>query len=65
MRHRSLALPTLASIAATRGILGAGLGLLAAPRLRKRRRKMVGLTLVGIGIVSTIPLAAMVLRARA
>jgi len=62
MRLRSLTLPKLASIAATRGMLGFGAGLLAAPRLGRRKRKAVGLTLLGVGVLSTIPLALMVFR---
>jgi len=62
MRHRSsrLPMPILASIAATRGMLGAGLGLLLASRLSDKKRRKVGLALVGVGIATTIPLASIV-----
>ena len=61
MRRRSLKPPIVIAIAATRALLGAGVGLLLAPRLADRRRRAVGLTLVGIGVASTIPLASFVL----
>lgn len=52
-----LTVPELMLIAATRGVLGAGLGLLLAPRMAATPRKAVGLTLLAIGAFSTIPLA--------
>jgi len=57
-------LPTLALIAATRGMLGAGAGLLLAPRLRRRRQRVMGWTLLAVGALSTIPLALSVLSGR-
>ncbi len=57
MRSRSLPLPLIGAIAATRALLGAGIGLLASPRLPRRRRRIVGLALVGIGIATTPPIA--------
>lgn len=51
-------------IAATRGMLGAGIGLLVADRIKKRKRKALGLTLLAIGALSTIPLVADVLGRR-
>jgi hypothetical protein len=62
MRSVSLNYPKLAAIAATRGMLGFGAGLLMAPRFSRDKRKAVGLTLLGVGIASTIPLAVSVLR---
>jgi NO-binding membrane sensor protein with MHYT domain len=64
MKHRSLALPTLASIALTRAMLGAGAGLLLSSRLPARQRQILGMALLGVGIASTIPLAAIVLGSR-
>ena len=43
-------------VAATRGMLGAGIGLLLAGRLGDRRVR-IGRALVAIGALSTIPLA--------
>jgi hypothetical protein len=57
-------LPELALIAGTRGILGAGIGLLAANRLSADQRRIVGRVLVAIGAITTIPLALQVFRRR-
>jgi hypothetical protein len=57
MRTVNLTFPKLAFVAATRGILGAGIGLLSSQRLTRRRRRSVGRTLLTIGILTTIPLA--------
>ncbi len=61
MRTTTLTVPKVASIAVTRGMLGFGAGLLAAPRLEPGKRRVLGLTLLSLGLLSTIPLAAMVL----
>ena len=55
-------LPELVLIAGTRGMLGAGIGLLAAGRLPDDTRRAVGRTLLAIGAFTTIPLAIQVLR---
>jgi hypothetical protein len=57
MKDRRLTLPELALIAGTRGMLGAGIGLLLAGRLGDGERRAVGLTLPLVGVVTTIPLA--------
>ena len=57
MRTVNLSIPKLAFVAATRGMLGAGIGLLTSQRLNRRRRRTVGRTLLTIGILTTIPLA--------
>jgi len=56
MREHRITFPELALIAATRGMLGVGIGLLAAERLRTRTRYTVGWTLFAIGAISTIPI---------
>lgn len=61
-RKKKLSVPTLATLAATRGMLGAGIGMLAARRLRERRRKQLAWTLVGLGAASTVPLGYLVFR---
>ena len=61
MIERTLTLPELGLIAGTRVALGAGLGLLLAPRLREEQRRAVGWTLLAVGVLTTIPLAAGVL----
>jgi 4-amino-4-deoxy-L-arabinose transferase-like glycosyltransferase len=59
-----LRLPELGLIAATRGMLGAGIGLLLADRLDRQQRESVGWTLLAIGVLSTLPLAMIVLGGR-
>jgi hypothetical protein len=62
MREVHLPFPELALIAATRAALGAGIGLLVASRLSPGQRETIGWTLATIGVLSTIPLVADVLR---
>ncbi len=65
MRQKlQLSLPTLASVAATRGLLGVGAGLLLSDKLARKRRRRVGFALLGLGIATTIPLALRVMGSR-
>jgi len=64
MKKVELPIPELALIAATRGMLGAGIGLLLAGRLSERKRTVVGRILVAVGVLSTIPLAVDVMKRR-
>jgi hypothetical protein len=64
MKTVDLPIPLLGAVAATRGMLGFGAGLLLAEHLPAARRRTVGWTLLAIGAVSTIPLAAGVLARR-
>jgi hypothetical protein len=64
MFKTELPLPELALLVGTRGLLGAGLGLLLAERLDADQRRAVGWTLVGIGVLTTVPLALMVFNRR-
>ena len=64
MKKVELPIPELGLIAVTRGILGAGIGLLLAGRLSERERTVVGRILVAVGVLSTIPLAIDVLTRR-
>lgn len=64
MRKTTVALPLIGLIAATRGMLGAGLGLLLADRLPPGQRRAVGWTLFLTGAASTVPLVAQVLEGR-
>ena len=57
-------LPEIALIAGTRGMLGAGIGLLAAGKLSNARRRAVGRTLLAIGAFTTIPLVVQIARRR-
>jgi len=64
MKKAELTLPEIALIAGTRGMLGAGVGLLLADRLNDDQRKAIGWTLFIVGAISTIPLAIEVLSNR-
>jgi hypothetical protein len=64
MKKAELTLPEVGLIAGTRIMLGAGLGLLLADRLKDDRRKAVGWTLLTIGAATTVPLVATVLTRR-
>ena len=57
-------LPELALLAGTRGALGAGVGLLLSDKLSEEQRKSIGWTLVAVGVLTTIPIAAMLLGRR-
>ncbi len=59
-KTKEVALPTLAAIAATRGMLGFGAGLLLSRKIPRARRSKVGWALFGIGALSTLPLARQV-----
>ncbi len=61
MKDVEISLTELKLIAVTRGMLGAGIGLLLADTLSPERRRTAGWTLLLIGVVSTIPLAASVI----
>jgi len=64
MTQVSVPLHELAFIAATRGLAGAGLGLLLADTLNPAARRTIGWTLLGIGAATTVPIAISVLRHR-
>jgi hypothetical protein len=64
MRTTTVTLPELALVAATRGMAGAGAGLLVADRIGGEKRKTLGWTLFLIGVLSTIPLALQVFGKR-
>jgi hypothetical protein len=58
MMNRTVSVPELGMIAGTRVALGAGIGLLLADQFRPEQRRAAGWTLLAVGILSTIPLAA-------
>jgi hypothetical protein len=60
MRKVQLPVPKILFIAATRGLLGLGAGLLAGAKLRRRKRRRIALTLIAIGALTTIPAAYMI-----
>ena len=57
MRETRMSIPELVLVAATRVLLGAGIGLLVASKLRRQARLATGAALLGVGVLSTIPLA--------
>ena len=62
MIKTELTIPELGLLVGTRGMLGLGIGLLFADKLRRDSRHGAGWTLAAIGALSTIPLAWMVWR---
>jgi hypothetical protein len=54
---KSVTVPEIALIAATRGAIGFGVGLLLANKFKREQRKMLGWTLFVSGLASTIPIA--------
>jgi hypothetical protein len=61
---KTLTVPQIAIIAATRGALGFGAGLLLADKFRKTKRKALGWSLFLSGLASTIPIAMHLFRKR-
>jgi hypothetical protein len=59
---KSLTVPEIALIAATRGALGFGAGLLLADKFRQTKRKALGWSLFLSGLASTIPIALHVFK---
>ena len=62
MKTLTLTLPTFGFIVATRAALAFGAGLLVSGKLPSTKRRAIGLTLVAIGAVSTVPAIAIVRR---
>ena len=54
---KSVTVPEIALIAATRGAIGFGAGLLLAGKFKREKRKALGWTLFLSGLASTIPIA--------
>ena len=64
MKQLVLNPPTLGFVIGTRAALAFGLGLLAAERIPESRRRAIALTLVAIGVATTIPAAILVFGKR-
>jgi hypothetical protein len=64
IQERQLNTSDIILLAMTRGMLGAGIGLLAASRMSSEQRLAVGRTLVLVGAVTTVPLAMRVFGKR-
>ena len=59
---KTLTVPEIALIAATRGAIGFGAGLLLADKFKQAKRKTLGWSLFLSGLASTIPIAMRVFR---
>ena len=57
-----MTIPELAIIAATRGAIGFGAGLLLADKFKQNKRKTLGWSLFLSGLASTIPIALHIFR---
>ena len=64
MKERTLTMPEIMLIAGTRVALGVGIGLLLADKLNDDQRRGAGWALLGVGVLSTIPLVIHVLGKR-
>ena len=62
MKSITMSLPELGTIAVTRGMLGAGMAFLLGDKISSDKRKAIGLALVAVGVLSTVPLLADVMR---
>jgi hypothetical protein len=64
LKERGLTIPEIILIAGTRVAFGVGVGLLIADRLNRDQRKGAGWALVGVGVLTTIPIVRGVLGKR-
>ena len=62
LNPKSLTVPEIAIIAATRGALGFGAGLLLADKFNRGKRKALGWSLFLSGLASTLPIGMHVFR---
>jgi hypothetical protein len=56
MKSKEMSAADIALIASTRGMLGAGIGLLLSGKLSTDQRRAAGWALLAVGAVTTIPL---------
>ena len=56
LTQRAVTIPEVMLIAGTRVALGIGLGLLLSDRLNEDQRKAAGWALLGVGVMTTIPI---------
>jgi len=64
MKTHQVTLPEIGLVAMTRGMAGAGLGLLLAERVSPQVRRAVGWTLLAVGAATTIPIVLSLLGKR-
>lgn len=62
MKKISLSVPQLMFVVATRAALAAGVAVLFSGKLSKKQRQVAGAGLIGLGAVTTVPAAKLVLR---
>jgi hypothetical protein len=56
LQERAFTIPEIMLVAGTRVALGVGIGLLISDRLNKDQRKAAGWALLGVGVLTTIPI---------
>ena len=64
MKQVSLTIPEIGLIAGTRAAGGAGLALLLSNQMKPEQRRAIGWTLLAVGLITTVPLVALVLGKR-
>ena len=64
MNRIPLSIPEIGLIGGTRAMFGAGLALLIADRMSAEQRRAVGWTLLGLGAITTVPIAIGLAKAR-
>jgi hypothetical protein len=64
MKRFEVTVPEVALVALTRGMGGIGIGLLAAGTMRARTRRIAGMALLAVGVLSTIPLVLQIFAKR-
>jgi hypothetical protein len=57
MKRFDVSFPELAFVAVTRGMVGAGVGLLVSDLVPQAPRRAIGWTLLAIGALTTVPIA--------
>jgi hypothetical protein len=63
MKTLELTPPKLGFVVATRAALAFGAGLLVAPKLSTRRRRIAGRSLLALGALTTLPAVVTIARA--
>ncbi len=57
MKKHEVTIPQIGLMVGTRAMFGAGIALLVSEKLTGEQRRAIGWTLVGVGTLTTIPLA--------
>jgi len=64
MKRVNLPLPELLGVVVSRAMLGARIALLLGDRLDARNRRVLGITLTAVGVLTTAPFAHDILNRR-